>query len=145
MEEQLNEATVKVSEYESAVASLVAAQAKAVTENTSLSSQLADAESKLGSLSKAKAAQDAQVEDLSSELQTETSVSVQQCDTVYQARVLFLYLHFLIHTPSLPSFSYSYLDLTIASSLCSQYHPPQLTHTNTHHHSFTIPSPSPSH
>ena len=76
VEEQLNEATAKVSEYESAIASLEVAQAKAVTENTSLSSQLADTESKLGSVSKAKVAQDAQVEDLSSELQTETSVSV---------------------------------------------------------------------
>ena len=75
VEEQLNEATAKVTEYETSIAALQTAQAKATAENTELSSQLSEAESKLGSMMKAKSALDSQVEDLQSELQSETSVS----------------------------------------------------------------------
>ena len=74
VEEQLNEATAKVMEYESTISALQTAQAKATSENSDLSSQLAQAESTGGSLMKAKNALESQVEDLQSELQSETSV-----------------------------------------------------------------------
>lgn len=76
VEEQLNEATSKVAEYETTIAALQSAQSKATSENNELSTQLAEAESTVGTLMKAKSALESQVEDLQSELQSETSVSI---------------------------------------------------------------------
>lgn len=74
VEEQLSEATNKVNEYERTLSALQSAQSKAVSENSELSTQLAEAESKLGTLSKERSALLAQVDDLQSELQSETTV-----------------------------------------------------------------------
>ena len=104
VEEQLNEATARVTEYEASIAALQSAQAKATSENSELSSQLSEAESKVGSLMKAKSALESQVEDLQSELQSETSVSsgtllhsyTQWSSTFTQIKVLYnecIYTH----------------------------------------------------
>ena len=58
------------------IASLQAMQAKIQSENSDLSQQLADAESKVGSLSKARSTLEGQLEELRSEVRSESSVSV---------------------------------------------------------------------
>lgn len=75
MEEQLSETSTKVAEYEVAIATLQGSQAKLQSENTDLASQLGDAESKNGSLSKANTNLTAQLDETKSELETEIAVS----------------------------------------------------------------------
>lgn len=75
VEEQLNEANSKLSDYEATIAALTSSQAKLQSETNELGSQLSEAESKAGTLSKAKSGLEAQVDDLKSELETESSVS----------------------------------------------------------------------
>lgn len=58
------------------ITSLQAVQAKIQSENNDLSQQLGDAESKVGSLSKSKSTLEGQLEEMRSELQSESSVSV---------------------------------------------------------------------
>ena len=76
MNEQLSESNAKLSDYTATVAALESTQTKMQSENSDLSQQLAEAESKAGSLSKVKSSLEAQLEELRSELQTESSVSV---------------------------------------------------------------------
>lgn len=78
VEEQLNQASNRVAEYEVTISSLQANKSKLQSENNDLSNQLADAESKNGSLSKNNANLLSQVEELKSELQMEITVSHQQ-------------------------------------------------------------------
>ena len=65
-----------MADYEATITSLQAMQAKMQSENNDLSQQLGDAESKVGSLSKSRSTLEGQVEELRSELQSESSVSV---------------------------------------------------------------------
>ena len=65
-----------MADYEATIASLQAMQSKIQSENNDLSQQLGDAESKVGSLSKSRSTLEGQVEELRSELQSESSVSV---------------------------------------------------------------------
>ena len=76
VEDQLSEATAKVSEYESMISTLTASQSKLQTENNDLSTQLGEAESQVGTLTKNKSSLTAQVEELKSDLESETSVSI---------------------------------------------------------------------
>lgn len=76
VEEQLNETTAKVAEYETVIEALKSTQSKLQTENGDLSAQLGEAESNIGSLSKAKSALTTQVDELKSELESESSVSI---------------------------------------------------------------------
>ena len=68
--------SVQANEAESAVQALETSQAKSATENNDLSQQLADADSKLSSLSKAKKQLETQLEDTKSDLSAETSVRI---------------------------------------------------------------------
>lgn len=74
IEEQLNQASTRVAEYEVTIAALQTSKAKLQSETNDLSSQLSEAESKNGSLSKTNANLLAQLEELKSELQTEVTV-----------------------------------------------------------------------
>ena len=65
-----------MADYEATITSLQAMQAKMQSENNDLSQQLGDAESKVGSLSKSRSTLEGQLEELRSELQSESSVSV---------------------------------------------------------------------
>lgn len=65
-----------MADYEATITSLQAMQAKMQSENNDLSQQLGDAESKVGSLSKSKSTLEGQLEEMRSELQSESSVSV---------------------------------------------------------------------
>jgi chromosome segregation ATPase len=71
----LNEANSKLADHEATIVALTSSQAKFQSEANELGSQLSEAESKAGTLSKAKSGLEAQVEDLKSELETESSVS----------------------------------------------------------------------
>lgn len=66
---------LQLREYESTIATLQAAQAKAQSENAELLQQATDAESKIGVITKAKNALEAQLDEAKAELESESNVS----------------------------------------------------------------------